>query len=94
MEAGPGRIPRCPLCAKSRHASYFGSTLTCCSTTTGRLAGLRLDPNPSAVHLNDALGYGKAQASATLLAGDGIIGLLKLLTQLGLISSGNARTRA
>jgi hypothetical protein len=42
------------------------------------LAGLRLDPNPAAVHLNDALRYGKSQSSAALLAGDGIIGLLKL----------------
>jgi hypothetical protein len=30
------------------------------------------------VHLNDALGYGKPQTSAALLAGDGIVGLLKL----------------
>jgi hypothetical protein len=30
------------------------------------------------VHLNDALGYGEPQARAALLAGDGIIGLLKL----------------
>jgi len=35
------------------------------------VAGLRLDPNPAAVHLNDALRYGKSQASATLLASDG-----------------------
>jgi len=54
---------------------------------------LRLDPDLSTVHLNDALRYGEAQAGATLLAGDGIVGLLKLLKQLGLISSGNARTR-
>ena len=26
---------RCLLCANSGHSSYFGSTLTCCSTTTG-----------------------------------------------------------
>jgi len=54
------------------------------------LAGLRLDPNPSAVHLNDALRYGEAQAGAALLASDGIVGLLKLLKQLGLIGSGDA----
>ena len=30
-------VSKCPLCAKSGHASYFGSTLTCCSTTTGRV---------------------------------------------------------
>src|SRR5262249_51453859 len=30
-------VAKCPLCAKSGHASYFGSTLTCCSTTTGRV---------------------------------------------------------
>ena len=41
------------------------------------LARLRLDPNPAAVHLNDALRYGEPQAGAALLAGDGIVGLLK-----------------
>src|SRR6516164_11301176 len=54
------------------------------------LARLRLDPNPSAVHLNDALRYGKPQASATLLAGDRIVGLLELLKQIGLIGDGDA----
>src|SRR6516162_829537 len=56
------------------------------------LARLRLHPNPSAVHLNDALGYGKPQASATLFAGDRIVGLLKLLKKLGLIGRGDAGT--
>jgi hypothetical protein len=56
------------------------------------LAGLRLDPNPPAVHLDDALRYGKSQAGAALLARDCIVGLLKLLKQLGLISSRDART--
>ena len=56
------------------------------------LAGLRLDPNPAAVHLNDPLGDGQSQAGAALLAGDRIIGLLKLLKQLGLIGSGDARS--
>src|SRR6516164_9163062 len=55
------------------------------------LPRLRLDPNPSAVHLNDALGDGQSQARATLLAGDRIVGLLELLKQLGLICSGAAR---
>jgi hypothetical protein len=58
----------------------------------GALARLRLNPNPSAVHLNDALRYGEPQAGATLLAGDGIVGLLKFLKQLGLIGSGDTRT--
>jgi len=39
-------------------------------------------PNPSAVHLNDALQYGKLKAGAAFLAGDRILGLLKLLKQL------------
>jgi hypothetical protein len=42
------------------------------------------------VHLNDALGYGKPQAGAALLAGDGIVGLLELVKQLGLIDSRDA----
>src|SRR5262249_58288133 len=54
------------------------------------VAGLRLDANPSAVYLDDPLGYGKAQAGAALLAGDRTVGLLELLKQLGLIGSGNA----
>src|SRR5262249_4829363 len=54
------------------------------------LPRLRLDPDLAAVHLNDALGYGKPQAGAALLAGDGIVCLLKLLEQLGLIGSGDA----
>ena len=41
------------------------------------------------MHLNDALRYGK-QAGAALLASDGIVGLLKLLEQLGLIGCGDA----
>ena len=34
----------------------------------GALTRLRLDPNPAAVHLNNALRYGEAQAGAALLA--------------------------
>jgi hypothetical protein len=56
----------------------------------GALAGLRLDPDLAAVHLNDALGDGESQPGAALLAGDSIIGVLKLLEQLRLIGSGNA----
>ena len=41
------------------------------------LARLRLDPNPSAVHFDDPLRYCESQAGAALLAGDGIVGLLK-----------------
>src|SRR5262249_31729807 len=37
------------------------------------LPRLRLDPDLAAVHLDDALGYGKPQAGAALLAGDGIV---------------------
>ena len=48
----------------------------------GALARLRLDPYPAAVHLDDALGYGKPQAGAALLAGDGVVRLLELLKQL------------
>src|SRR5215831_2799180 len=43
------------------------------------LARLRLDPDLAAVHLDDALRYGEAQAGAALLARNCIIGLLKLL---------------
>src|SRR5262249_1877616 len=57
----------------------------------GALAGLRLNPNPSAVHLNNSLRYGEPQAGAALPAGDRIVGLLKLLKQLALIRSGDAR---
>src|SRR5262249_10162558 len=49
------------------------------------LARLRLDPNPPAVHLDDALGYGESQPGAALLARDRIVGLLKLLKELGLV---------
>src|SRR6516165_4218778 len=55
------------------------------------LTDLRLDPNPSAVHLDDALRYGQPQAGAALLAGDRIVGLLELLKQLGLIGGRDAR---
>src|SRR6516164_478395 len=57
----------------------------------GALARLRLDPNPSAVHLNDPLGDGQSQAGAALLARDRIVGLLELMKQLGLVRSGDAR---
>jgi hypothetical protein len=56
-----------------------------CERKCGASAGLRLDPNPSAVHLDNALRYCESQAGAALLLGDGIVGLLKLLKQLGLI---------
>src|SRR5271166_402736 len=49
------------------------------------LARLRLDPNLAAMHLDDALRYSEPQASAALLLGDGIVGLLKLLKQLALV---------
>ena len=51
---------------------------------------LRLDPNPSAMHLNDPLGDGQSQAGAAFLARNRIIGLLKLLKQVRLIGSRNA----
>ena len=44
------------------------------------------------MHLDDALRYGEPQASAALLAGDRIVGLLELLKQLGLIVSRDARS--
>jgi hypothetical protein len=53
------------------------------------LPGLRLDPDFAAVHLNDALRYGEAQAGAALLARDRIVGLLEFLKQFGLIGGGN-----
>jgi hypothetical protein len=53
------------------------------------LARLRLDPDFTAVHLDNALRNGEPQAGAALLAGDGIVGLLELLKQLGLIGSGD-----
>ena len=56
------------------------------------MARLRLDPNPAAMHLNDALGDGEPQSGATLLAGNGIVSLLELLKQLGLIGGGDTRT--
>jgi hypothetical protein len=52
------------------------------------LTNLRLDPDLAAVHFNDAFRYGESQARAALLARDGIVRLLELLEQLGLIGSG------
>jgi hypothetical protein len=76
-----------------QRTGYFDSRLICWSTTTGSVNANvepRLDPDLAAMHLNDALRYGQPQAGAALLAGDGIIGLLELLKQLGLIGSGDA----
>src|SRR5215470_5009362 len=39
----------------------------------------------------ESLRYGESQAGAALLAGDGVVGLLKLLKQLGLVGCGDAR---
>ena len=61
-----------------------------CERKCGALAWLRLDPDSAAVHLNDPLGDGESQTGAALLAGDGIVGLLKFLEQVGLIGSGDA----
>ena len=44
------------------------------------------------MHLNDALGDRQPQAGAAFLPGDGIVGLLKLLEQLGLIGGRDAWT--
>src|SRR6516225_8093515 len=52
-----------------------------CERKCGALAWLRLDPDSAAVHLNDPLGDGESQTGAALLAGDGIVGLLKFLEQ-------------
>src|SRR5262249_49569929 len=41
------------------------------------------------MHLDDALRYGQPQASAALLLGDGIVGLLEFLKQPRLIVSGD-----
>jgi hypothetical protein len=40
-----GRNAKCPLCAKSGHADYFDSTLTCGSTTTGSV-NAKVEPWP------------------------------------------------
>src|SRR6516164_5064900 len=56
------------------------------------LTRLRLDPDLAAVHLNDPLGNGQSQAGATFLLGDGIVGLLELLKQLGLVGCGDSRS--
>jgi len=45
------------------------------------------------VHLNDALRYGEPKTGAAFLAGDGIVGLLKLLKQPHLVGSGDAGSR-
>jgi hypothetical protein len=55
------------------------------------LADGRIDPNVSAMHLDDALGDRQPQTRSALFAGDRIVGLLELLKQFGLIGSGNAR---
>jgi hypothetical protein len=74
MRTGPPpRQCACSSCPDLLFNSYWES-----ERKRRALPRLRLDPNPAAVHLNDALRYGKSQSSAALLAGDGIIGLLKL----------------
>src|SRR6516162_4757657 len=92
------------LCQKRTHALQQSAAEMACSCglnlplnddrqrecKSRALAGLRLDPNPAAVHFNDALRYGETQAGAAFLAGDGIVGLLKFLKQLGLIGSADA----
>ena len=55
-------------------------------------ANLRLDPDSASVHLNDALRYSEPQAGAAFLASNGIVGLLELLKQVGLIGGGDAGT--
>jgi hypothetical protein len=52
------------------------------------------DPDFTSVHLDGAFRYGEPQAGATHLAGDRIVGVLKLLEQHGLISRRNARAWA
>jgi hypothetical protein len=76
----------CPLCAKTGHASYFGSALT--NANVEPWAGF-----DSTQIRPPWLGYGQSQAGAALLARDRIVGLLELLTQLGLIDSGDAGSR-
>jgi hypothetical protein len=46
----------------------------------------------AAMHLDDTLGDGQPQAGAALLASDRIVGLLKLLKELGLVGGGDARS--
>jgi hypothetical protein len=69
----------------------------CASTRTGTvkleprpLARLGFHPDPTAVHLDDALGDRQPQTCPAFLAGDGAIRLLELLEDLGLIGEGNA----
>ena len=52
---------------------------------------LGFDPNPPAVHLDDAFGDRKSQPTAALLLGDLEISLLKLLENPGLVLLGDAR---
>ena len=73
--------------------------LACVATVTGSekenvepRPNRELDPDASAVHLDDALRDREAEAGAALL-GDGVVGLLEFLEHLGLIGLGNARAR-
>ena len=52
----------------------------------------RFHPDAAAMHFDDALGNGEAQAGAALLPGRGVVDLLKLLKDFLLIGGGDART--
>src|SRR5262245_25774367 len=65
-----------------------------CERKYRALADDGIDPNSSAMHLDDSLGDCEPKPCATLLAaGDRVAGLLELLKQLGLISCRNAWAR-
>jgi hypothetical protein len=57
------------------------------------LAYRRLDPNAAAVHLNDLLGDGEPEASATSGLGQRVVDLMELLKDASALVIGNAWTR-
>src|SRR5262249_43988748 len=73
-----GRITMSALCQKRTHAPQQSAAENACSCglnlplnddrqrecKSRALAGLGIDPNPGAVHFNDALRYGETQAGA------------------------------
>jgi hypothetical protein len=57
------------------------------------LSQTRFDPDPPPVHLDNAFDYGQPEASPTLEAGAGTVGLLELVKDRLLIRLGNASAR-
>ena len=97
-QAGRAGSAGCPPGPRPQECALLMPASACRSTLTGSVKEkvepwprLGFDPDPAAMHLDDALGDRQPEPGAALLLRGRAVGLLELLEDLALIGGGDAR---